>query len=105
MSKLVVSLGIGAIAGVLDVIPMVVQKLDKYACCSAFVHWLVLGVIIAHIRLPLAPWLQGLVVAEMCALPIVLLVMKDDPQSILPILVMSALLGIGVGLAANRYAV
>ncbi len=104
MTKLFISLGIGALAGILDIIPMVLQKLDRFSNLSAFVHWLVLGVIISYIQLPLSPWLKGLVIAELSSLPIVILVMKNDIKSVVPILVMSAILGIAVGVASNRFA-
>jgi uncharacterized membrane protein len=44
MQKLLISLFIGIIAGIIDVIPMIVQKLDKYANMSAFIHWIIMGV-------------------------------------------------------------
>ncbi|NNF97854.1 MAG: hypothetical protein HKM93_00605 [Desulfobacteraceae bacterium] len=104
MPKLLISLCIGVIAGVIDVVPMIAQKLDKYSSWSAFVHWIVLAVIISYIQLPMPPWLKGLVVAEISAVPIIILVMKDDMKSIFPILIMSAVLGIAVGIATSRFA-
>jgi riboflavin transporter FmnP len=104
MIKLFISLGIGAAAGIIDIIPMIIQKLDKFSNWSAFVHWLVLGVVISYIQLPMSPWLKGLVVAEISALPIIILMLKNDPKSIIPILVMSAILGIAVGVATNKFA-
>jgi hypothetical protein len=105
MTKLFISIGIGVIAGVIDVIPMLIQKLDKFSNWSAFVHWVVLGVIISYIQMPLAPWLKGLVVAEIAALPIIILVAKTDRKSIIPMMVMSAILGIAVGISTGRFAV
>lgn len=105
MSKLFVSLGIGMVAGVIDIIPMVVQKLDKYSTISAFVQWVVLGFLISYVQVPLASWLKGLVIAEMAALPIMILVLKSDPKSVIPIMVMSAILGALVGMATAKLAV
>ena len=102
MSKLLVSILIGLAAGVVDVVPMILQKLDKHANWSAFVHWIILGVFISYIDLPLAGWLKGLVVAELAALPIVILVAKDNKKGVVPILVMSAVLGVLVGLATAK---
>ncbi|HDL17491.1 MAG TPA: hypothetical protein ENH29_00385 [Bacteroidetes bacterium] len=104
MDKLIISIIIGGIAGVIDVIPMLLQKLDKYANISAFIHWIVLGIIISYVQMPLAPWLQGLVIAELSALPIVTIVAKEDTKSIIPILVMSAILGILVGISTAKFA-
>ncbi len=52
MKNLVISIGIGIIAGVIDVIPMIIQKLDKHAIVSAFIHWIVMGVIISYVQFP-----------------------------------------------------
>lgn len=105
MIKLFVSIGIGAVAGIIDVVPMMIQKLDKFSNWSAFVHWVVLGVIISYLQVPLSPWLKGLVVAEISALPIVILVAKTDCKSIAPMVVMSAILGVAVGIVTGKFAV
>jgi len=104
MPKLLISLAIGAVAGVIDVIPMLIQKLDKYSNISAFIHWVVLGVIIAYIKVPFSPWLKGLVIAELSALPIVILVAKTDVKSVMPILIMSAVLGVLAGITTAKFA-
>ncbi len=105
MTRLLVSLLIGVVAGIIDVIPMVIQKMDKYANWSAFVHWVVLGIFISYIQMPMAPWLKGLLVAELAALPIVIVVSKEDKKAWIPILIMSAILGALVGIAAAKFAV
>ncbi|MHB1689009.1 MAG: hypothetical protein ACYCVH_16780 [Ignavibacteriaceae bacterium] len=105
MSKLFISFGIGIIAGVIDVIPMMIQKLDKYSTLSAFVQWVVLGFLISYVQIPVASWLKGVIIAEMAALPIAILVFKSDPKSVIPILIMSAILGAIVGIATAIFAV
>ncbi len=104
MSKLLISILIGLLAGIIDVVPMLVQKLDKFACASAFVHWIIMGVIISYINLPLPPWLKGLVVAELSAIPVIILVAKEDPLAIIPIVIMSAILGVAVGISTAKFA-
>ncbi len=104
MSKVSISIAIGAVAGVVDIVPMVIQGLDVYATASAFIHWVVLGFLISHIQILVPAWLNGMIIAEMSALPIVPLVLRDDPLSVIPIVVMSALLGAAVGFSAPRFA-
>lgn len=103
MKKLFVSLLIGTIAGVLDVIPMIMQGLDWYANASAFLHWVVMGVLISYVVMPLRNWVTGLIIAEISVIPIIILVLKDDPTSVIPILIMSAFLGSLVGLFTDKY--
>ena len=103
MTKLFISLLIGSIAGIIDVTPMIIQRLDNYASISAFVHWVVLGVIISYIKMPMAPWIKGIIISVLSALPIVILVSKEDPKSIIPILTLSIILGAGVGVSTARF--
>ena len=105
MSKLIISMIIGIIAGIVDVIPMIIQKINKHACFSAFVHWVAMGIIISYIQMPLSPWLKGLVVAEISAIPVVIIIAKEDKKSVIPILVMSAILGILVGISTTKFAI
>jgi hypothetical protein len=105
MSKLLISLLIGIIAGIIDVIPMLLQKLDKHANMSAFTHWVVLGVVISYVQMPMPPYLKGIIVAVLTSLPVLILVSKDDKKSIVPILVMSVILGAGVGFATAKFAI
>jgi hypothetical protein len=104
MRKILISLFIGFVAGIIDVIPMILQKLDLYSCASAFVQWIVLGVIISHLEIGLKGWLKGLIIAEATAIPILILVAKTDLISVLPIMIMSAILGSFVGIIGEKYA-
>ncbi len=99
MNDLLTALIIGVVAGLLDALPMVFQKMDRMAVLSAFFHWVVLGVVIPFVDWAMAPWLKGLVLAELFAVPVVLMVVRDEPKAVLPITVMSALLGAAVGWA------
>ena len=103
MNKIFVARIIGIIAGTIDVIPMIIQRIDKYACISAFVQWIVLGLIIPYVNWDMQPWLKGLLIGEMAALPILILVFAKDPKSVIPIILFSAILGTMVGLAGAKF--
>lgn len=103
MGKLLISLIIGIIAGIIDIIPMFIQKLDKYSIISAFLQWVIVAFVITHIQFGAGGWLKGLIIAVLMALPIVVLVLKTDAKSAVPILVMSAILGSLVGFTADKF--
>lgn len=63
-----------------------------------------MGFVIAHISLPIKDWLKGLIVALISAIPIMILVFANDPKSIIPIFVMSIILGSLVGFLSGKYA-
>lgn len=81
---------------------MILQKIDKHATVSAFVQWVALGIVITHVQIGgLDGWLKGLVIALLLTLPILIIVAKDDKKAVVPILVMTAILGSLVGLAGG----
>ena len=103
MNDIFIALIIGIIAGVIDVIPMLIQKLNRFANLSAFTHWVILGLIIPFVSWNIDPWLKGLIIGELTAIPVILMLIQKDKKSVIPILLMSALLGIGVAIAGARF--
>lgn len=102
MKNILIALMIGIVAGIIDVIPMVIQRLDIYSCVSAFIHWIVLGLVIPYVTWNIKPWLKGLLIAELTAIPIMIIVYPDEPISIFPMIVFSAILGACVGIAGEK---
>ena len=103
MKNVFIALLIGFVATTIDVVPMIMQRIDKAACISAFVQWMVLALIIPYVNWYMQPWLKGLLIAEMAAMPILILVFNKEPKSIIPIIVFSAILGAAVGFAGARF--
>ena len=103
MNDIFIALIIGIVAGIIDVIPMLIQKLNKFANLSAFTHWVVLGLIIPFVEWNIEPWLKGLIIGELAIIPVLLIVLPNDKKAIIPMIAMSALLGIGVAIAGARF--
>jgi len=101
MNSIFIALAIGIVAGIIDVIPMMIRKLDRFSSVSAFIHWVVLGLIIPYVDWDIQPWLKGLVIALLTAIPIMIIVYPKDPKALIPMLIFSAILGAGVGLAGS----
>lgn len=103
MDKILLSIVLGTLAGVIDIIPMFMQKLDRYSIASAFIQWVVLGFVITHIEFGVGGWLKGLIVAVLLSIPVIVLVAKADPKSAVPIIVMSAILGSAVSFIGDKF--
>lgn len=103
MENLLIAAAIGLIAGIIDVIPMLIQKLDKKSCISAFVHYFVLGFIIPFVQWDLAPWLKGSIVALLLSAPVMVIVFPSDKKAIVPMIVMALVLGAFIGFAGARF--
>ena len=103
MDDILIAVIIGLVAGTIDVIPMIIMKLEKVASLSAFIHYFVLGIIIPFINWDLSPWLTGMIISFLSALPIMILVFPKDKKSIVPIFLFSLALGAGIGLAGAKF--
>ncbi len=104
MRKLLFSIIIGIVAGIIDLVPMLIMDLGWRANVSAFMQWVMLGILINYIDFKIMSWLKGLIVAEMASIPILFIVSNDGLSSILPIIIMSAILGSLVGYFGMRFA-
>jgi hypothetical protein len=102
MNTLLLSVIIGIVAGIVDIVPMVIQKLDKRATISAFLQYFFVSIIIVNIDLPyVAWWLQGGLISVALALPVVVLVSAQDKKAVPIILSMAAILGTLIGIAGH----
>ena len=94
MKEFLFTLLVGMVAGIIDVLPMIKMKLDKYAIISAFTFYLILPFIILNVDLfGLIWWLKGGVIGLALALPTIILVAKEEKNSVPPMVLMSILLG------------
>lgn len=114
MDRLLLGILIGIAAGIIDIIPMIAQKLNKKTIVSAFLQYLFVSVIIVNIDLPhIVWWLEGGLIALAVAIPIVLVVAATDEKSNSDILTMpivktaaiilttSVILGTLIGIAGH----
>jgi len=100
MNTLLLSIIIGIVAGTIDIIPMIIKKLDKKATISAFLQYFFISIIIVNIDLPhVVWWLQGGLISVALALPVVVLVSAQDKKAVPIILTMALILGTLIGIA------
>lgn len=103
MDHFTLSLAVGAVAGTLDIIPMIFQRLPLRSCLSAFFIYFFAAVIVFYSDLPYLPWwADGMAVTLMIAIPVVLTLSGKDRKAIPMILMNALLLGFLISLA-ERY--
>ncbi|MBU0672669.1 MAG: hypothetical protein KJ732_06555 [Candidatus Margulisbacteria bacterium] len=103
MKKILVGLLFGALAGVIDVVPMVMQKLPWDANLSAFTMWVVVGFLVSVVDLKINNILKGIVIAFLCLAPIAVLIAAQEPMTLVPIFIMALILGSGVGFFVGKF--
>ena len=102
MDTLLLSALIGIGIGIIDIIPMLIQKLDKRATISAFLQYFFVSIIIVNIDLPhIVWWLQGGLISVAFALPVVVIVSIQDKKAVPIILTMAAILGTLISIAGH----
>jgi hypothetical protein len=98
MKLFLITILTGTIAGVIDIMPMIKMKLDKHAIISAFVFYFTLPFFIFNTSLfGSLFWFKGTIIGFVLALPVIIIVAKDDKKAAVPMVVMSALLGTLMG--------
>lgn len=93
---------IGVVAGAIDVLPMIKMKVDKFSCMSAFAYYVILPFIIFGLNwFGDLWWIKGGVVAILMAIPVIILVAKDNKKSPVMMAIMSIILGSIVGVLGH----
>lgn len=103
MNKITKGLLFGTIAGIIDVTPMVLQKLSWDADLSAFIFWIVAGFIIATSNLKTNSVLKGILISFLVLTPVLILIAAKEPISLVPISVMTLILGGMLGYFIERF--
>ncbi|NLU38840.1 MAG: hypothetical protein GXX78_08120 [Bacteroidales bacterium] len=93
MKKIKIGILLGIVAGIIDVIPMIFQNLTWDANISAFAMWIIVGFLIATIDLKINPVIKGILTAFLVLLPTAILIGWKEPASLIPIVLMTTILG------------
>ena len=102
MKETLLTLLIGFVVGIIDILPMIKMKLDKYAISSAFTFYLIMPFIIFNSYL-LANiwWLKGGIIAFVLSIPTIIIISKAEKKSIFPVGIMAIILGTIIGIAGH----
>ncbi len=103
MNKSLIGALLGAIVGVIDVIPMVLMNLTWDANLSAFSMWIIVGYLISVVELKISPVFKGILFAFLVLFPSAVLIGWKEPQSLIPIFAMTTILGGLLGIMVHRF--
>ncbi len=102
MKNALVIIFVGMAAGLLDLIPLVMVKAPLFNMLAIILFWLVAVLFMAKTTLFSNAFLNGLAVAVLIMLPVVLTVYTVNPKDFLPMLSMAVILGPLSGAAVRR---
>jgi hypothetical protein len=103
MKKIHLGIMLGILAGIIDVIPMVIQRLTWDANLSAFFLWVVSGFLIATTNIRIKGFAKGIIISFLVLLPAVILIGWKEPDSLIPIVLMTLILGSALGFLIEKY--
>lgn len=95
--KTTIGVLLGAAAGTLDVIPMIIQNLTWDANLSAFAMWVIVGFFYSVVNIKLNVVIKGIFIAFLLLTPTAILIAWREPISLIPIFIMTVVLGSALG--------
>jgi hypothetical protein len=102
MDTLLLSVIIGIVAGIIDVTPMIIQRLPKYSTVAAFVYFFFISIIIVNIDLPHIPWwLEGGLISFALIIPVLIHVGHTDKKPLPIITANTIIIGTLIGIAGH----
>lgn len=94
---------LGIIVGIIDVTPMILQKMPWDANFSAFFHWIILGYLISIVNLRMKGYLKGLFLSILTMIPIAFLAWWNDYSAIIPMSISTIVFGLLLGFLIEKY--
>lgn len=98
MNKTLAGLIAGFAAGIIDLIPMIIQNLTWDANLAAFSMWLGVGFFTAHTSFRMHPVFKGILIAFICLMPSAFIIGWSMPESLTGVAAMTLILGALTGL-------
>ncbi|MFZ1290998.1 MAG: hypothetical protein WAR79_12955 [Melioribacteraceae bacterium] len=93
----------GGIAGVIDVIPMILQNLTWDANLGAFSMWVIVGFFVSTSALQLNYVLKSLLYSFLTLVPSAFIIGWNNPMSLIPIFIMTIILGSFLGFILGKF--
>jgi len=101
--KTTIAIIIGLIAGILDLIPLILVSAPILNMISILMFWIVTSYFVAHVKLSKNTILNGLILSTLNMLPLVIVIYTVNPKDFMPMLSMAIVLGPLVGYLNGRF--
>jgi hypothetical protein len=103
MKKYQFGLLLGVVAGIIDTIPMFIQKLTMDAILSAFSFWVISGFLISKSDMKVKGFLKGIIISFLVLFPSAILIGWKGLFSLIPIFIMTLILGSLLGFLIDKH--
>ena len=103
MKKTILGIMLGFIAGIIDIIPMILQKITWDANLSALSLWIISGYLISITNLKLPSYFKGILISFLILIPNLFIIDYKEPTSLIPIIIMTLILGSLLGFLIEKF--
>ena len=103
MKKISFGIILGILAGITDLIPMLMQKLTWDANLSAFSLWVISGFLIASSNIRINKVIKGILISFLVLIPSAFIIGWKEPMSLIPIAIITLILGATLGYLIDKY--
>jgi len=103
MKKLTLGILLGILAGIIDLIPMLMQKLTLDANLSAFSLWVISGFLTASSNLKINKIIKGILISFLVLIPCAFIIGWEEPISLIPIIIITLILGGVLGFLIEKF--
>jgi hypothetical protein len=103
MKKTIIGIGLGTIAGIIDLILMLLLKFPINADLSALSMWIIIGFFISVIPFKINQAIKGIIIALLVFLPNAFIIGWEKPVSLIPVIIITMIFGGIVGHFTNKY--
>ena len=105
MNMLVFSVTVGLVVGIIDIIPMCIQRLPRHSIVASFFHFFFVSIVILNIEIPFLPWwAKGGIVGCALMIPMLIYVGHFDKKPLGIIAFNSIFFGTIVGFVGHYFA-
>ena len=94
---------IGFVAGLLDLIPLILAAAPVFNMVSVVVFWIVTATMIHLAKMVQKPFLNGLLISTLLMIPLALAVAATNPKDLIPMMLMAVILGPCVGFCIGKF--
>ncbi|OFX22887.1 MAG: hypothetical protein A2041_13055 [Bacteroidetes bacterium GWA2_31_9b] len=100
--NIIIGFLLGIAAGIIDLIPMIIQNLSWNANLSAFSMWVVIGFLVSVTNLKINTIIKSIFIAFLVLLPNLFIIGAENLFSLIPIVLMTLILSSLLGFAYKK---
>lgn len=97
MNKIQIGMLMGIVVGIIDVVPLIFQKYSLNYNLSVLAFWIVAGFFISTTELKLSGIVKEITISLILLVPLAFIIGWQEPTSLIPIAIITAILGALLG--------